>query len=411
MSDKLKICIYNCFFSILFINAVLSDEIPIIMWNIKGDSLNIKPVSALGNVDELFVNTLKDVSDDSSSLLVFSVHQLSLEDLSASDKTGASNDTLQNLQRFLDAHPNMMFPSVQNPLHYIHKAHCGVQEIVVDKAVDENVLKSVSSAMDTSCVTILHISEDGVSNKDQIKEVFLPSIENSKKNVVGAFTGAKSSWSMPENDRYPLRNLLQVEESYDKSSIVNVSGCLLMYFENSTFSIGSDNVTLPDSPDTTGSACGNDSVLQLTFKTAGDITSVVLNLNFPTREGTWSVKGSVEVTGGSNPGTYNLDAPTVSAPVGFSYSCGDLYLKVNATPASYFTFQSFQIQPYAVEDGIFSDSFDCVPFFTIPIWMGVVVSLLFIIIINIGVYALFSIRTMDQFDDPKGKTISVALSE
>lgn len=40
--------------------------------------------------------------------------------------------------------------------------------------------------------------------------------------------------------------------------------------------------------------------------------------------------------------------------------------------------------------------------------MGIVVSLLFIVITNIGVYALFSVRTMDRFDDPKGKTITVA---
>lgn len=71
---------------------------------------------------------------------------------------------------------------------------------------------------------------------------------------------------------------------------------------------------------------------------------------------------------------------------------------------------SLQIQPHKKGDvnEVFDDSFDCVTFFTIPIWMGIVVSLLFIVITNIGVYALFSVRTMDRFDDPKGKTITVA---
>lgn len=59
----------------------------------------------------------------------------------------------------------MFLPSVKDPLNYIHKTHCGVQEIVVDNQIDESIMQSVSSAMLRSCVVILHISDDGIVSK------------------------------------------------------------------------------------------------------------------------------------------------------------------------------------------------------------------------------------------------------
>lgn len=64
-------------------------------------------------------------------------------------------------------------PSVKDPLDYIHKSHCGVQEIVVDNKLDENVRRSISSALVRSCVVILHISDDGiVPNESKFMQFF-----------------------------------------------------------------------------------------------------------------------------------------------------------------------------------------------------------------------------------------------
>lgn len=60
----------------------------------------------------------------------------------------------------------MLLPSVKDPLNYIHKAHCGVQEIVVDNKIDESIMESVSSAVQRSCVVILHISDDRIIPKE-----------------------------------------------------------------------------------------------------------------------------------------------------------------------------------------------------------------------------------------------------
>lgn len=60
----------------------------------------------------------------------------------------------------------MMLPIVKDPLNYLHKAHCGVQEIVVDSKFDESILCSISSAIQRSCVVILHISDAGIISNE-----------------------------------------------------------------------------------------------------------------------------------------------------------------------------------------------------------------------------------------------------
>lgn len=60
----------------------------------------------------------------------------------------------------------MLLSYVKDPLNYIHKAHSGVQEIVVDNKLDENVRRSISSALLRSRVVILHISDNGIISND-----------------------------------------------------------------------------------------------------------------------------------------------------------------------------------------------------------------------------------------------------
>lgn len=392
-------------------NLVSADLVPAMLWNIKGNALHIKPVSALGHNDKVLSDNLKDILHQGSSLLVFAINKLSLEDFSASEKPAGLNNTLYNIESFLDLQPYMLLPSVKDPLNHIHKAHCGVQEIVVDNKIDDAVIQAVSNAYLQSCVVILHISDDGILPKeDHLKKVFLPAIDGSNKNIVGAFTGVKSSWGSPDSERHVSRNLLAA--SVQKENFVNISGCIIMYAENATIKIGTEgnnSITLPFPVDTEGSVCNNESerILQLNFKTEG--SPVTIRLNFDKKRSAWLTNGTLITQGIEEiPDELDLNTETVGAPLGFSYSCGNLVLKPKNTSYAVKIFvDGFQIQPYEIKH-VFSDSFDCVPYFTIPIWMGAFVSILFIVILNIGIYALFSVHTMDRFDDPKGKTISVA---
>jgi V-type H+-transporting ATPase S1 subunit len=59
----------------------------------------------------------------------------------------------------------------------------------------------------------------------------------------------------------------------------------------------------------------------------------------------------------------------------------------------------------------FGDAYNCELFFTPPIWSGIFVTSILALIMIWGLVMIMDIRTMDQFDDPKGKTITVNVAE
>jgi len=101
----------------------------------------------------------------------------------------------------------------------------------------------------------------------------------------------------------------------------------------------------------------------------------------------------------------------------FSWSCNRLSLVSvgnieNVTTKYYLTLNRFQIQPFeSSRNVVFEESYDCTTWFTIPLWMGFLTVIMFTFISAVGVYMLFSIKTMDRFENPKGKTITVPITD
>jgi hypothetical protein len=75
----------------------------------------------------------------------------------------------------------------------------------------------------------------------------------------------------------------------------------------------------------------------------------------------------------------------------------------------------FQVQPFFKtlneSEMVFGDSFNCVGFFSVPIWSGLFVVFILLSITFYGIMMMMDIRTMDRFDDPKGKTITINAAE
>ncbi|XP_067684573.1 V-type proton ATPase subunit S1-like [Haliotis asinina] len=111
----------------------------------------------------------------------------------------------------------------------------------------------------------------------------------------------------------------------------------------------------------------------------------------------------------------SLKDTEMAMPPIFSYHCSDLTLSpLNMTKGKEYAplkFDGLQFQPFGVRNGQFSDAWDCVGFFTTPIFMGLVPVLIFTIILFMGMYMISQLSTMDRFDDPKGKTITVNVNE
>lgn len=67
-----------------------------------------------------------------------------------------------------------------------------------------------------------------------------------------------------------------------------------------------------------------------------------------------------------------------------------------------------KVQPYHVENATdFSVADNCIGYFTEAGWMGIISMVILIIIIYLAILCAFSIKTLDQFEDPRGQTISV----
>lgn len=109
----------------------------------------------------------------------------------------------------------------------------------------------------------------------------------------------------------------------------------------------------------------------------------------------------------------------ISALDDFSWHCSpSLLFQLKTGKLAPLHLSGLQLEPIfgKLEDNeprkkAFSDSWDCVGFTSGGIWGGLFVTLLMLVILSIGMSWIMDIRTMDRFDDPKGKTIIVGTAE
>lgn len=91
----------------------------------------------------------------------------------------------------------------------------------------------------------------------------------------------------------------------------------------------------------------------------------------------------------------------------FSYSCAGIteFTDGNTT----LLIHDLQVQPKLRDENRFSDSYNCVPFTTVPIWSGLFVTALLAVGLALGLAALSSIKTMDRFENSKTKQLTITV--
>jgi V-type H+-transporting ATPase S1 subunit len=170
---------------------------------------------------------------------------------------------------------------------------------------------------------------------------------------------------------------------------------------------------------TVGEAIIDVKTLVLTFNESTVATTMLVNLKDPAE--VHNIGMDIEVSGGTwyvKTFTYNnkryFAASTVSAPQRRSYGCIELHL---SDARNHIIFADIQIQPmFTPAEGEtlthFADRHnDCVGFFSPAIWGALFVVIILVLIMSCGITMMLDIRTMDRFDDPKGKTIIVNAQE
>ncbi|CAG9134496.1 unnamed protein product [Plutella xylostella] len=146
----------------------------------------------------------------------------------------------------------------------------------------------------------------------------------------------------------------------------------------------------------------------------GDNTrdKITLEFSFKQSQGWWTAVG-VEVKRGLESTGLNLQAPAPpqapSAVLGRAYHCS-LPL-VYASEEASLTLPDVMMQPFMDSTEKFADAFDCIGFTSVPIWSGLMVTFLLILMLSISICMILDIKTMDRFENSRGKQLSITVSE
>lgn len=87
------------------------------------------------------------------------------------------------------------------------------------------------------------------------------------------------------------------------------------------------------------------------------------------------------------------------------YKC--LELQFSTLYCLHFLLFFIQVQPYSVNTNTFASAYNCEGYFTSTTWMGIVTVVILLLILYLSLLCVFSLHTIDKFEDPRGQSISV----
>ncbi|KAG5281827.1 hypothetical protein AALO_G00049240 [Alosa alosa] len=430
-------------------------QVPLVMWASEGNtlpSLDRPTVGKMMSVDQVKSILTSALATAPHTVLLFLQDKLSMEDftvyggvlgdkedgafpnLQACLKVASSPLVLPSLARGVAAEvPALLQDSLGTSPLYTDLSSLAQQSLASDPAL---LVIGLPYSSGPQTKKVLHQNDEIIGKVLQIMKT---------KNVpyTAIYTGLQPSRVIEDTSVIiePLvsRSLLQSPEPGVKPPVVfngTQGPCILLWADslNVSFSRASDSqwITVDLAPLTftpavslTGSSCSdNSSVLVLNYNnvlgfTTFTLTFVMTKRYFPVSARNWTLVEQVRLGyDGGQTATFN-GSRGIYSPAEYSFHCqmvssnrDPLLVPHNSTVAEMWRvqFTDFQIQGFNVT-GNFSYASDCAGFFTPGIWMGLLTSLLMVLILTYGLHMIMQLRTMDRFQDPKGPSISVPLSE
>lgn len=385
----------------------LGEFVPVYMW---GTHTTTEPVPALHKISQSsFKEDILKKLKSSPKIIVFAEESLSPEDFGQRDRLG--NIAYPNLSKVRKNSKTTYLSYVQNPIKATRHVSEDVSEISIER-LKENF------EIPESSVVIINLNDareneqrfDMLKRHDEFVTSAYEKILNKYENVLALYTAYHASWiGSSEVHSRKSRSLLEAEEDErPNQKFANYT----IYFYTSEDAIvitdtGSEAVSL------SYEATNEDGVITLTGTsnaTAPTATNVMFRFTM-SNLGYWHLQDT-----SVNYGDYIINQvsnASVYAPLSFSYACGNQSFKNGSFSI---TFPKFQVQPIFKNttlnlNGKFDDPYNCVGFTTIPIWSGLFVTFILLLIMTFGLTMMMDIKTMDRFDDPKGKTITINTSE
>lgn len=351
-------------------------------------------------------------------VVVFTEENLSVEDFSWQDLE--ENSVFPHLESVIASAANVDFiPSVANPLRALRR----LEKLGYEWQTVRN-LDTMTIPEQGGVVMVLEMEDakgdedrpDFLRGHDSVISSVYSRLVSQGDNVVAVYTGRYSSWIEPENEPvlHRVRRLL-AEPAPNATFMLMNKTSILIYASDKPQVIESDVkkilTLLPDTVKRKESATYQSLRAKFSTSTTDQIILEFFFFNSTSSPGYWSLENVTYYVYSPNHTSNTVLTPEsgIVAPVMFSYHCSSktVFKAVNIS----LTFQNFQVQPYMEKTKAFDDAYNCELFFTPPIWSGLFVTSILAFIMMWGLVMIMDIRTMDQFDDPKGKTITINVSE
>ncbi|XP_062396898.1 V-type proton ATPase subunit S1b [Sardina pilchardus] len=443
---------------LLFASLLISccyGQVPLVMWASEGNALPSQDRPTVGqmmSVDQVKTSLTSALATAPHTVLLFLQDKLSMEDFTVYG--GAFGDkeagAFPNLQACLKvASSPLVLPSlargVTAEVPALLQETLGTSPLYTDlSSLDQQSLDSgpallviglpYSSGPQTK--KVLHQNDEMIGKVLQI-------MKTKKVPYTAIYTGLQPSRVIEDSSVMiePLvsRHLLQTPAPGVKPPVMfnNTDGpCILLWTD--TLRVGyRPNINSPfNTTDLAplaftlaGSSCSeNSSVLVLNYNnvlsfTSLTVTFVLTKRLFPVSARNWTIVEQVRLSyDGGQTAIFN-SSRGIYSPAEYSFHCqtvssntthDPLLVPFNVTVSDMWSmeFTDFQIQGFNVTaTGDFSYASDCAGFFTPGIWMGLLTTLLMVYILTYGLHMIMQLRTMDRFQDPKGPSLSVPLSE
>jgi len=322
---------------------------PVVLWPAKEFELNegLSPMETI--TAEKFEKMITK-----KNIIVFTKHRFSLEDISLSPI----------LPPYLNGQDLMALQSVQN----LHRFLKGLKE--------------------ANKIEVVPLKDDDILKNDQVIKETMEQYKGYAALLVSTGSHPISKRAVGADPAPPP--LCEHRPTADKN-------CSLVYIGSGTKTKG--KLTVPITGGCTVEC--NHTANSMTL-TVGEHNELVINVT--PEKGGYVI--SVE--------EYTFDTEINWFPNTFSYSCGKFNIIPRAkTSGEPFQLKMVQIQMLQKADvkDFDNNTWDCQTWLTTPLVMGLVVVLFYISLLFGAVLFLLDIKTNDRFDDPKGKTITVNVSE
>ncbi|RZF35214.1 hypothetical protein LSTR_LSTR014008 [Laodelphax striatellus] len=403
------ICAILLSFSLISNSVAFKYHVPVLIWGPGGSTGANEGISSLTRLqaNDFTNHLMKKVHAKKPPIILFAESTLSVEDFSHQD--AYENGNFPSLKTLIKSEKGFEFlPSVEQPVSALTGSELASYGYSTSDFSDEPLQKGK---------VYLFRLDDAESKEDRsemlrrhdakISEIY-KKLAAKNPDLVAVFTGQLSSWFEPAEVTRVRRDI-----SNDTSSVILRSNKTLLYSPKApVLRVGEKEALLSGSP-TSFPDDERENTLKAIYAynvPALGLPNLKLRIYFRNDSASdWQLT-EIEYETSTETMLLQPDQP-IGAPFGHSYHVSGPLLFANKTVSLTFP-DGLQVEPWLGEaQTAFSYADESTPFFTAPIWMGIFVMTLFGMIMLWALTMILDIRTMDQFDDPKGKTITVNVTD